>query len=103
MVDSIKGLGGLLPLQGGQDPKEKEKAKKDSVSPRADSVSISSEAKARQKASKGPVSVLAQKLKMEGPLVRDDKVSQAEQRLQSGYYGDKLSDVAAGILKDILT
>lgn len=103
MVDSIKGVGGLLPVQGGQDPKEKEKTKKGPVSSRADSVSISSEAKARQKEAKGPVAVLTHKLKMQGPLVRDDKVSQAEERLKTGYYNDKLSDVAAGILKDLVS
>lgn len=102
MVDSIKGIGGQLPVKGGQDAKEKEKSKKDSVSVTADSVSISSEAKARQKESHGSVSALSQKLKMQGPLVREDKVSQSQERLKSSYYNDKLSDVAIGVLKDFL-
>lgn len=91
-------------MQGGKDAKEKEKPKKQAVSARTDRVEISSEAKAmlRGDAEKGPVSVLAMKLKAEGPLVRDAKVAAAQENLRNKIYDSKLSDVAEGVLKDLL-
>ncbi len=103
MVESIKGIGGQLPIKDVKDVKEK-KAQREGVSPRTDQVVISNEAKARQKedAAQGPLHIASQALKLQGPLVREDKVSQAAERVQNKYYNSKLSDVAEGVLKDLL-
>lgn len=101
MVDPIKGLGNLLPTkttenQGAPSPKKKERQKLPT-----DKVTISQDAKDMlQKQGVTSIPTLGSKQKFE-PLLREDKIRLAKERLNSNFYDQKTEEITESILAEI--
>jgi anti-sigma28 factor (negative regulator of flagellin synthesis) len=93
MVNSIHGIGGIPPIKETPESKQVKEKGKVAESPK-DQISISSEAKELAQVSKAIPDLFT-------PLVRQEKINIAKQRINSKFYESKISDVAKEVLKEV--